>query len=631
MRTAKNSLAAPGMRDFARCGIAIAVTAALALAVLPGSGVLQAQVATSTATGGTPERVDALISANWQDKPLPDVIKFLAEQSGVNIVIMDDVAREARVTLEVKELNWRDALRTVMELTGCEAEEISPVLIHVRSIPRVDMDFRDTNLTTVISLLGAKAGANIIISPEVAAAKTPITMRLSNVPWKDALHAIVKSAGFIAVEEAHDIIRIVSAAKLLDQMETRMYTLKYLRPPSTFKATIKTTYAVGSPKATADVIKEFTLLTMLKNALTKDPQTGKPLGALEYDLKSNTLVITDTKPVLDKIEKIIAKLDIEPRQVLVEVRYVSTVNEKLQELGVDWSFLGTTGFMPAIDRPTTVIDSSIRPVGTGDDILSDFPFGLGAPRTAGVNPTFLTSYVSNALLRLFRQDSQTIVRQAPSVVVVDGQEATIFVGDQQKYVSAVTVTQVAGAEPTVTITTDTLETGFQLMIIPQIVEGTNTIIMEVIPRNSALVVMGEYQAAQGSRVQLPHTRDAILVTKLVVESGLTVVLGGLVGERLEGERERIPLLSDIPLLGKMFQVEGKTEEVEYMFFFITPRIITSSQATRDDIASYVAERTAAADQEFEKIRIGPTREELEKMLEFRRDEHKSEFERLQGK
>ncbi len=613
------------------------IVAVLLLPLLVGPRCLQAQTTTTTAIGGKPERVDALITENWQDKALPEIIGYLADRSGVNIIIMDEFAKESRVTLEVKELNWRDTLQTVMKLSGCEAEEISSVLIHVRSIPRVDMDFAGTELTKIVSLLGAKAGANIVISPEVVAAKTPITMRLSNVPWKDALHAVVKCGGFIVVEEAHDIVRIVSAAKLLDQMETRMYTLKYLRPPSTFKATIKTSYAVGSPKATSDVIKDFSLLTMLKNALTKDPKSGKALGALEYDLKSNTLVITDTKPVLDKIEKIITRLDVEPRQVLVEVKYVSTTNTKLQELGVDWTFLGATGFLPTNSNPTGVMDSVPD---YNDDGVADhgvqargpWPFGLGGGQSmGGLVPSFLTGYMANAMLRLFKQDGQTNVRQSPSVVVVDGQEATIFVGDQQRYVSAVTVTQVAGADPTVSISTDTLETGFQLMIIPQIVEGTNTVIMEVIPRNSALVRMNEYQAAQGSSVQLPWTRDATLVTKLVMESGLTVILGGLVGERGIAQNKRIPFLSDIPLLGEAFQVEGKGRDTEYMFFFITPRIITSSQATRNDIESRLTERTTESDQEFEKIRIGPTRDELEQMLDLRKDEQKGEFEQLQGK
>jgi type II secretory pathway component GspD/PulD (secretin) len=612
------------------------VVAALAMPLVAGLPCLQAQTSSATAIGGKPERVDALITEDWKNKPLPEVINYLAGKSGVNIIIMDDFANEVLVTLQVKELNWRDTLATVMKLTGCEAEEINAVLIHVRSIPRVDMDFAGTELTKIISLLGAKAGANIIISPEVVAAKTPITMRLSNVPWKDALQAVVKCGGFIMVEEAHDIVRIVSASRLLDQMETRMYTLKYLRPPSTFKATIKTSYAVGTPKATSDVIKEFSLLTMLKNALTKDPKSGKTLGALEYDLKSNTLVITDTKPALDKIEKILTRLDVEPRQVLVEVKYLSTKNTRLQELGVDWMFLGSTGFMSGAPG-SGVMDSraDFDGDGTPDTAVrtrSPWPFGLGGGQSmGGLVPSFLTQYVTNAMLRLYRQDKQTVVRQSPSVVVVDGQEATIFVGDQRKYVSAVSITQVAGTEPTASVSTDTLETGFQLMIIPQIVEGTNTVIMEVIPRNSTLVQMDTFDTVGGSRVGLPQTRDATLVTKLVMESGLTVILGGLVGELADAKNKRIPFLSDIPLLGEVFQVEGKSREVEYIFFFITPRIITSSRATANDISTRTAQRATETDQEFEKIRIGPTREELEKMLDLRKGEQKSEFEQLEGK
>ncbi|MDQ7779635.1 MAG: secretin N-terminal domain-containing protein [Planctomycetota bacterium] len=602
------------------CFGALVVLTAASVTLIPSPAVAQ--------NGEEVPGVEARLTETWQDAPLPDVLKYLTERSGVNIVIVDEAAKDAKVTVEVTDLGWRDTLTTIMKLTGCEADEITAQLIHVKSLPRVDMDFVAADLTRLISLIAAKAGVNIIISPEVAASKTNITMRLSDVPWKDALEAVVKSAGFMCVEEAHDIIRVVSASKLLDQMETRMYTLKYVRPPSTFKATIKTTYALGGPKATGDAIKEFTLLNMLRNALSKEPKSGKALGSLEYDIKTNTLVITDIKPVLDKIEKLIAKLDVEPRQVLVEVKYLSTTNAKLQELGLDWTYLAGSGSYVGDDtNPTTgAMTTRISEAA----INSDFPFGIDAPQTGGVNPTYLTNYMADAILRLYRRDDQTMVRQSPSVVVINGQEATIYVGDQQEYISSVTVTQQAGAAPITSVSTDTLETGFQLMIIPHIIDGTDKIMMEVIPRNTALVIMNEYEdAGQTYLVQLPHTRDAVLVTRLIMETGLTVVLGGLIRESEEASERKIPFLSDIPWIGKyLFAVEGKRRETEYMFFFITPRIISSSQGTRGEIDQYTGDRSGAADEEFERVRIGPTRDELEGMLDMHRNTQDAEFERI---
>ena len=216
-------------------------------------------------------------------------------------------------------------------------------------------------------------------------------------------------------------------------METKVFPVKYLRPPPFYTPKIKTEYA-QSPTAqrqsgNLEVEKSFTLIKSLRSALSAS-------GKLDYVDRYNVIVVKDIPPVLAQIEKILQELDIEPAQIFVDVKFVTTQNNDILNYGFD---IGENGFQVGL---------------TGSSIPSRLPFNLG---TGGWNSAIIanqdgfTPGLSDAdtlsaikfgtldftqatfTLTLLARDQKSRIVQAPKLMALDNQEATIFVGKTIRY------------------------------------------------------------------------------------------------------------------------------------------------------------------------------------------------------
>ncbi|MBI5367890.1 MAG: hypothetical protein HZA54_12695 [Planctomycetes bacterium] len=620
-------------------------------------GAAAAEEAMNPETSGLP--ATSLVTVEWKDKPLPEVLEHLSRLSGVNVIPTPGL--EDRVTETFTNLPWREALDTVMLHTGCVADEVSAKRILVSKPPRVTMEFDKAPLDKVINIIAKYAGASIVISEFV---KGEVTMRFSNVPWRNALDSVVKTAGYATVQEPNEVIRVVRPEDLQAQLETRMFRMRFLRPPPTFKGSIKTSYAVGETKATTDPVKEFTLLKALSNMLSKSVK-GVTIGTLEFDLPTNTIIVTDTKPVLDEMAKMIARLDIEPDQVLIECRFITTANEELSQFGINLldaaqnqGFTASTKalapFNPGLSSvgdqaagtPSSAASPSgapLTPFGVLNGMVTSLPFGLGHSRQ-NVTQFFLTQYDVTATLRLFEQDTASTVLQAPQLMAVDNQEATIFVGETIRYPQVTSQSDSTG-NITFTLTeasNSPVQTGFQLMIIPHIVREVNSVMLTVIPQNQSLSGRGtgagliqgfeRFTIQTGNQVQiidLPRIATSTVVTRMLLESGQTGVIGGLVEDRETKITEKVPFLGDIPGLGWLFKQKRDQATKSHLIIFVTARIIKGAKETALELRREAAVREARNTEEWEKTRAaGEDAATMLKRLDERRRQQEAEFEGL---
>ncbi|HVS10551.1 MAG TPA: hypothetical protein VMS76_11820, partial [Planctomycetota bacterium] len=225
--------------------------------------VLVASAATGQAIGR-----DARVSLRVEDRPLSDVVRYLAEQSGANIVVLLDGV-EDRVSLELTDVAWRDALEIAAEKAGFVVETRTGGILVLEKPARVTYETQGpTDITRVIDLIAKLGGANIVVAPEV---EGMISLRLNNVPWRDALDVAVKTLGYTVVTENRGILRVVDPVTLQAQMVTRSYQLRYLRPKGRFRPNIKsefvTSLAPVQQQRSADPAAGFTVLQALKKAL----------------------------------------------------------------------------------------------------------------------------------------------------------------------------------------------------------------------------------------------------------------------------------------------------------------------------------------------------------------------------
>ncbi|MEX1026371.1 MAG: hypothetical protein WD226_15005 [Planctomycetota bacterium] len=535
---------------------------------------------------------DARVTLRVEDRELSEVVQYLREVSGANIVVMDGA--EASVTLDLSDLRWTDALELACEQADCVVERREGGVLVVSSPPRVDFAFDNADITQVIDTIAKLSGANIIVSPRV---QGTLTLRLANVPWRPALEQAVKTLGFVVVEEDRGILRVVDPADLEAQMETRAYTFRYMRPKSDFVPVIESEFLAGRlVPASGDLIADFPVIESLRKALTVG-------GRLEYIRDKNAIVVTDTAQVHRAVRDLIAELDTEPAQVFVDVKFVTTANSDLLSLGVDYGDLGPQATYSGGQIPITLPFN----LGSGgfEDlfIASDTGSGPVVDTNSGGSPVLIPNTIFGALsftqwagtLRLLQRDSSTQVVQAPKLIALDGREATIFVGETIRYAEARSEqgqagglqlsVQEAGSSP--------VEVGFQLLVIPHVVPGTNRMQMDIIPKETTLTGVGDPTIAppgfdvytvgasglEGT-IALPRKRSSTIVTSAMLDSGQTAVVGGLTTDSEVERTSQVPFLSKLPLLGWLFEHEEKAYDRRSLLVFLTPTIVRTNADSR---------------------------------------------------
>ncbi|HXG60200.1 MAG TPA: secretin N-terminal domain-containing protein [Planctomycetota bacterium] len=547
------------------------------------------------------------------------IVEEFRRQTGWNIVVdYRNIPDDYRVDEFIVENEpARRALEAFAAKAELSIEDVSPTLIMLSRPPRLTFNFRDADVKVVIDMIARVSGANIIVAPDV---KGSITLSINNVPWQEVLNSVVKTLGFVTVRENFGIIRIIHQDELLKQMETRVFRLRYIQPPPTYTAKVEEGKLISGrpiqpPQQIEEVLRRFVLKQTLETVLSRNA-AGQVLGKLDFDPQTNSFIVRDTKVTLDKIGEIISLLDVEPEQVLLDVKFVSTTNEDLLTFGVNWDLGGQGGATVSsrILPPSTVVDPVTSQVLSGK--ITKLPFGFGNELHAPGEQFFLTQYDMTMTLRAFKQDRFSRLLQEPTLAVADNTEATIFVGETISYAEVRTTTnQFGGLEFSLgEAQKSPVKVGFQLFVIPKIVADSNKVILTIIPQNDFLSGQSGVAAVPGferftlvsngapQSIDLPRISTTTLVTKLVLESGRTAILGGLVVERSTFEDRGIPILKDIPLVNYLFKQRNDTIRKEHLLIFITPRIVRSGQGPSQDLQRQLRLREEQERQELEELR-----------------------------
>jgi len=546
-----------------------------------------------------------------RDLPIDRALIYVRNAAGgVNIEVSPEAMNE-KVTLALSGAEWRDALESIARRSGCTVEEVGPRHLLVAKPPPVDIHIKQAEISQVINLISSLSGANIVSDPEDV--KGMVTVHLTGVPWRRALNVIVGSKGFLVVEEPGGILRVVSPGKLRLEVETRIFQLRYLRPPPIFKPKLADTVYVEASGAAAgggDVEKSFNIIVSLREAL-------KPEGTLNYIAASNSLVLTGTKVKLAQAERMLQQLDVEPLQIFVDMQFVSTSNEDFFNVGAGPDSNGILGSM-GLASVTGAIALPFK-VGPGGFESAVIPVP-DLPLRSSLTPSFsygnLDFSKTAYFLRLLRNDTRSRIVQAPKLFVLDNQEATIFVGDTVRFAeSRAEAAQNGGLKFSIAEAAGSpVSVGFQLMLVPHVIPGTNRVMMTIIPNQKDLVGSSttqpgfdEFTIGSGVDAQsifLPRTRSSTLVTTLMVEHGVTAVLGGLMKDTEGKTVHKVPFLGDLPLLGWLFKTEEKSKTKDQLMIFLTPWLVRDVAKQREAIEKELLRREPTMDREWERL-TGP--------------------------
>jgi type IV pilus assembly protein PilQ len=574
------------------------ILATLVVALL-GTSPLEAIQATSG-------RVD-LVTIDVRDKDLSEVLSQIGEQVGVNIVVDPQVSES--VTLSLDAIGWHDALEIIARQTNCVMIEQSDRLIRFTQPPSLNIEFQDAELAVVLDLLAKQSGANIVIAEDV---EGKVSLTLRDVPWREALETIVKTAGYVMVSERSgisEILRIVSPEKLVQQQETRIYRLRYVRPPEQYIAIISDIDKQAGNVAhdlSTEVLGEFTLLKALRSSLS-------PGGEMDFDVTTNSIIVKDIAPRLDEIEEIIKELDVEPALVQIEVKFISTTSDDILEAGLKFdnpNTPGRDGFrlnaygssplsgIPDLSGTGAIIDPALGPVFPGSVVHNGgtWPFDIGNMQSIGVPYQalgILDFTQTQLLLSMVKDDENSKIIQQPFLTTLDNHPSTIFVGEEVPF-AVQNIQQDQNGNVTVSIDENPrspVNVGFTLYVSPHVIPDTDMIDMCVIPKVSTLVGntsdipgfdrfrFSDPGSGNSAYIDIPHESSQTVVTYLRVRDGQTAVIGGLHTERRIEIESGIPLLSSIPYLGELFKWRRRQSEVDHLLILVTPRILKSNDDT----------------------------------------------------
>lgn len=427
---------------------------------------------------------------------------------------------------------------------------------------RVTFNFQDIPVRSVLQLIADVSDLNIVVADNVGG---NLTLRLTNVPWDQALD-IVLDARNLDMRENGNVIWIAPTADIAAREQQLLQALqdrKELEPLAT--ALISVSYA--------DAADLQTLITEASTGEQGDAGLLSERGSVAIDTRTNTLMVTDTPDRIEAIQKLVLDLDRPVRQVQIESRIVVASSDFSHELGVRFgvtawhdkrNFLGIAGDGDGANT----LNPYVEPF-PGDDYDYLVP---GIPQRYNVNlpaanqnaGTIGLSFLgSNVLLDLelsaLEAEGEGEVISTPRVITANQSEAFIQQGVEIPYEQAAS----SGATA-VQFKEAVLELRATPLITPD-----NRIQLELEIKQDTV---GEiFQTGRGGSVPSIDTRE--LATSVLVNNGETVVLGGIFQDERNRSEDRVPYLSSIPVLGNLFKRRSNENKKRELLIFVTPTIV----------------------------------------------------------
>lgn len=497
-----------------------------------------------------------------------DVVDFATP---VQIIDSNDTGNTVRLELEVSGLfehmayqSGNDWIIEVSELAALSVGSSKEIVEFYEEKEyegsRVTFNFQDIPVRSVLQLIADVSDLNIVVADNVGG---NLTLRLTNVPWDQALD-IVLDARNLDMRENGNVIWIAPTADIAAREQQLLQALqdrKELEPLAT--ALISVSYASAED-----------LQLLIAEASTSEAGEAGLLserGSVAIDSRTNTLMVTDTPDRIEAIQQLVLDLDRPVRQVQIESRIVIASSDFAHAIGVrfgvtSWhdkrNILAIAGDGDGAD----LVNPATNPRTDG---LIDIP---GIPQRYNVNLPVadsnagtigLSFLAGNVLLDLelsaLEAEGDGEVISTPRIVTANQSEAFIQQGVEIPYEQASS----SGATA-VQFKEAVLELRATPLITPD-----NRVQLELEIKQDTV---GEiFQTGRGGSVPSIDTRE--LNTSVLVNNGETVVLGGIFQDERSRQEDRVPYLSSIPGLGNLFKRRSNATKKRELLIFVTPTIV----------------------------------------------------------
>ena len=397
----------------------------------------------------------------------------------------------------------------------------------------ISIDLQDAQVEHILRLIEAVAGYSFVVGQDVSGR---MTLSLHNVPWDQALDIVLKELNLKKEIQQGNILRIMSYAKYNQEQEQEIKEAQQRAQKILAQRDKQESQEESAPLMTRYIQVNYTTASQL------EPQLQSFLtdrGKLSSDARTNQLIVHDTAASIKTVENVVKRLDRPERQVLIEARLVYITDEFQRSMGINWG--------------GSVTNSGGTSTGSGDLAVNLPSAGAATLDVGGLIEKVSGSdlFTLDAQLQLGESQNQVQTISSPRVLTLNNFRAQMSQGTK--------IATQAESESGGT-TTEYVEAVLDLSVLPQITPD-NKIILD-------LEISDDSPTGAGDDIE---TRSAS--TKLIVDDEETVVIGGVQQLQETGGSDRVPGVSNIPLLGWLFQNKDLQKTKRELLIFIHPKII----------------------------------------------------------
>jgi len=446
--------------------------------------------------------------------------------------------------IEIKELTEKQKKEKIKSEFGYSGERLSLI-------------FQDIEVRAVLQLIADFTGSNIIVSDTVSG---NITLRLKNVPWDQALDLVLKTKG-LAMRKEGNVIRVGNAIELAEVEEAELKAQNTIRRLEPIKREYIRIYYreatkirdlllnAASPKGEFKLKGPTKILVDNGNELNESDEKSDELildaKSITADEGTNTLIIRDTIRNIEEVRALVKYFDVPIQQVLIDSRIVAAQDDFTRSIGLNWHAFNKNKF----HNPTGIYTGNDAAVNLGS------PANLGR---LGISTAILGGgWLVDLELTAAESSGIAEIISSPRVVVSNGGNGSIEFGKEVPY-------QTRSDESVNIAFKDVL----LKLNVTAIVMTNGNVKMKLDISNDSI---------SGEAVdQTPILDKQSLKTEIIVKNGDTVVLGGVFLSSNLDDVDKVPLLGDIPVIGKLFSKSSIRNRKSELLIFITPKVMDSN-------------------------------------------------------
>jgi type IV pilus assembly protein PilQ len=513
--------------------------------------------------GERPKQVASTASAQKQAAPAAKQVETAVAAESAGTVVRPDATDSSRVYAATAGAAMRERLTFSQQRS---------------QQPTITVTYQNSDIRDVIAAFATFSGRTIVIGKDV---QGTVTAEIKNQPWDVALQAILQAQGLAASEENTGIISVDSYANILakeanEPLTTQLVSINYASA-SSLVPTIASLLSKDCSKAG--------LTTAASGAGQQGQQqniqgaaTCIIRGGVVADTSTNTLLVTEVASRMPDLMSYIKDLDVRTPQVALRAKIISVNRTSIEQLGLTYDLASPSAFI------NTVAPHSYPGVTTSTTLESQIE--LGGEALAGVANANRKYRLGSALNLLFstaigkfslttwldalRENQLADLQAEPSIVTLDNRVAEILVG-QETPIRVIDAGSVGQVGVSARANVQFKESGIILRVTPHITSNRQ-IRMTVHAEQSRLNVVGGDLGFFFDKSRADN--------QLLVADGETAVIGGLTQTQVTRNRSGIPILSELPLIGRLFAQTDTREEKRDLLVLITPHIIDEGEAVR---------------------------------------------------